>query len=147
MIIDQLREDMKTAMKSGDKPRLAVVRMLISELKNARINSGADLDDAAEQKVLSSYAKKRKEAMEAAREGGREEIAEREQYEYDVVMSYLPEQMSEDDLRAIIERHVAAVGANVGPKAFGEVMKAVMAEVGSSADGKMVSALVREMLS
>jgi uncharacterized protein YqeY len=147
MIIDQLREDMKAAMKSGDKPRLGVVRMLISELKNARINSGADLDDAAEQKVLSSYAKKRKEAMEAARDGGREEIAEREQYEYDVVTSYLPAQLSEDDLRAIIERHVAAVGADAGPKAFGEVMKAVMAEVGPSADGKMVSALVREMLS
>lgn len=147
MIIDQLREDMKAAMKSGDKPRLGVVRMLISELKNARINSGADLDDAAEQKVLSSYAKKRREAMQAARDGGREEIAEREQYEYDVVTSYLPAQLSEDDLRAIIERHVAAVGADAGPKAFGEVMKAVMAEVGSSADGKMVSALVREMLS
>ena len=58
MIIDRLQEDMKAAMKSGDKPRLAVVRMLLSELKNARINSGADLDDAAEQKVLASYAKK-----------------------------------------------------------------------------------------
>jgi uncharacterized protein YqeY len=147
MIIDQLREDMKVAMKSGDKPRLAVVRMLISELKNARINSGAELDDAAEQKVLSSYAKKRKEAVEAARDGGRDEIAEREQYEYDLVMSYLPAQLGEDELRAIIARHVEAVGTDAGPRAFGEVMKTVMAEVGSAADGKMVSALVREMLS
>jgi len=146
MIIDQLRDDMKAAMKSGDKARLGVVRMLISELKNARIDSGSDLDEAAEQKVVASYAKKRKESMEAARDAGRPDVADKEQYEYDVTLSYLPRQLGEDELRAIVARHVEAVGGG-GPAAFGNVMKAVMAEVGSAADGKTVSALVREMLS
>jgi uncharacterized protein YqeY len=137
---------MKTALKAGDKQRLGVVRMLISELKNAKIAAGGDLDDAAEQRVISSYAKKRREAMESAQDIGREELVEKEQFEHDVTMSYLPEQLSEDDLRAIVHKHVEAVG-EAGNQAFGMVMKAVMAEVGSGADGKVVSALVREALS
>jgi len=89
MIKDKLNEDMKTSLKSGDKVRLSVVRMLLSELKNERIAQGKDLDDAAERKVLASYAKKRKEALEAARAGGREDIAGKEQAELDITMSYL----------------------------------------------------------
>lgn len=147
MISDRLREDMKTAMKSGDKARLGVLRMLLSELKNARIDAGSDLDDAAEQKVLVSYAKKRRESMEAAREGGRDDVADREEFEHEVTMSYLPAQLSDEELRDIVRRHVEAVGGDAGGSNFGEVMKAVMAEVGSGADGKRVSAVVREMLS
>jgi uncharacterized protein YqeY len=136
---------MKVALKGGDKLRLSVVRMLISELKNERIAQGKDLDEAAERKVLAGYAKRRKEAMEAARTGGREDIAVREQQELDITMSYLPKQLADDELRAIVRRHVEASGAS-GPQAFGAVMKAVMAEVGGQADGKLVSALVREIL-
>jgi uncharacterized protein YqeY len=84
--------------------------------------------------------------MEAAREGGRDELADKEQFELDVTMGYLPEQLTEDDLRSLVEKHVEATGAS-GPQGFGLVMKAVMAEVGSQADGKVVSAIVREVLS
>jgi uncharacterized protein YqeY len=146
MILDKLNEDMKTALKAGDKPRLGVVRMLLSELKNARIAAGAELDEAGEQKVLTSYAKKRREAMEAARAGGRDDLAEKEKFELEVTMGYLPEQLSENDIRRLVEKHVQASEAS-GPQAFGLVMKAVMAEVGSQADGKVVSAIVREVLS
>ncbi len=146
MIIDRLSEDMKTALKAGDKPRLSVVRMLLSELKNARIAKGEDLDEAAEQKVLGSYAKKRKEAIESARDGGRDELADKETFEYEVTMSYLPQQMGEDDIKAIIQKHIDSSDAT-GNQAFGLVMKSVMAEVGSQADGKVVSALVRQLLS
>lgn len=145
MIKDRLTEDMKTAMKAGDKLRLSVVRMLLSELKNARIAQGEDLDEGAEQKVLVGYAKKRREAVEAARAGARNEIADREQQEYDITMSYLPRQLTDDEVRAVIRRHVEAAGAT-GPQAFGVVMKAVMGEIGGQADGKLVSALVREMM-
>jgi uncharacterized protein YqeY len=145
MIKEQLNEDMKVALKAGDKLRLSVVRMLMSELKNERIAKGADLDEASERKVLTSYAKKRKEAMDAARAGGREEIAQREQAELDITMSYLPKQISDDDLRTVVKKHVEASGAS-GPQAFGAVMKQVMAEVGGQADGKLISSLVREML-
>jgi uncharacterized protein YqeY len=145
MIKDKLTEDMKVAMKAGDKLKLSVVRMLLSELKNERIAQGKDLDDAAERKVLNSYAKKRREAMEAAQAGGRAEIATREQQELDITMSYLPRQLSEDEIRAVVRRHIEAAGAG-GPQAFGVVMKAVMADVGGQADGKVVSALVRELM-
>jgi hypothetical protein len=145
MIRDKLNEDMKVALKSGDKLKLSVVRMLISELKNERIAQGKDLDEGSERKVLSSYAKKRKEAMDAARAGGREEIAQREQEELDITMSYLPRQLSDDELRAIVRKHVESAGV-MGGQAFGVVMKSVMADVGGQADGKLVSALVRELL-
>jgi len=145
MIKEKLSEDMKVAMKSGDKLRLSVVRMLLSELKNEKIAKGAELDEAAERRVLSSYAKKRKEAMDAARVGGREEIAQREQAELDITMGYLPRQLSEEDLRAVVKKHVEASGAS-GKDAFGAVMKQVMADVGGQADGKVISSLVRELL-
>jgi uncharacterized protein YqeY len=145
MIKEQLNEDMKVALKAGDKLRLSVVRMLMSELKNEKIAKGAELDEATERRVLTSYAKKRKEAMDAARAGGREEIAQREQAELDITMSYLPKQLSDDELRAVVKKHVETAGAG-GPQAFGVVMKSVMAEVGGQADGKIISSLVREML-
>jgi hypothetical protein len=99
----------------------------------------------AERKVLASYAKKRKEAMDAARAGGREDIAAREQTELDITMSYLPRQLSDDELRAVVKKHVETAGVS-GPQAFGAVMKLVMADVGGQADGKLVSSLVRELL-
>ncbi len=145
MIWETLNQDMKTALKGGDKLRLSVVRMLISELKNERIAQGADLDDSAQRKVLMSYAKRRKEAIEAARAGGRDDVAAKEQSEYEITMSYLPKQLSNDELRAMVKKHVDTAGAS-GPSAFGAVMKAVMVEVDGQADGKVVSALVREML-
>ena len=145
MIKEKLNEDMKTAMKAGEKLRLSVVRMLMSELKNEKIAKGAELDEAAERRVLTSYAKKRKEAMDAARAGGREEIAQREQAELDITMSYLPKQLTEDDLRVVVKKHIEASGAS-GAQAFGTVMKSVMAEVGGQADGKVISSLVRELL-
>jgi uncharacterized protein YqeY len=145
MIKEQLNEDMKVALKSGDKLRLSVVRMLMSELKNEKIAKGAELDEASERRVLTSYAKKRKEAMDAARAGGREEIARREQQELDITMSYLPKQLSDDELRTVVKKHIDASGAT-GAAAFGVVMKSVMAEIGGQADGKIISSLVREML-
>lgn len=145
MIKERLTEDMKVALKSGDKLRLSVVRMLISELKNEKIAKGAELDEGSERRVLTSYAKKRKEAMDAARAGGREEIAQREQAELDITMSYLPPQLSDDELRAVVKKHIEATGAT-GAQAFGVVMKSVMTEVGGQADGKVISSLVRELL-
>ncbi|MCH7548028.1 MAG: GatB/YqeY domain-containing protein [Candidatus Krumholzibacteriota bacterium] len=145
MLLEKLREDMKAALKAGEKQRLGVIRMLISELNNASIAASGDLDEAEEQRVLTSYAKKRREVMESARDGGREDLVASEKFEHEVTMSYLPEQLSEADLRVIVEKHVEAVDAS-GNQAFGQIMKAVMAEVGAGADGKVVSALVREVL-
>jgi uncharacterized protein YqeY len=144
MILAALTEDMKTAMKAGDKAKLGTIRMLMSELKNARINKGEELSEAEEQKILVSYAKKRKESMDSARDCGRDDLVAKEQAEYETTMGYLPVQLGEDELRAIVQKHVEASGG--GKQAFGQVMKAVMEDVGGRADGKAISALVKELM-
>ncbi|MGD8413864.1 MAG: GatB/YqeY domain-containing protein [Candidatus Latescibacterota bacterium] len=144
MILEALTEDMKAAMKAGDKGRLGTIRMLMSEIKNARISKGEDLTEAEEQKVLVTYAKKRKEAIENARDCGRDDLVAKEQAEYETTMAYLPAQLDEDELKAIVRKHVEASGG--GKQAFGQVMKAVMEEVGGQADGKTVSAMVKELM-
>ena len=146
MISKKLEEDMKTAMKAGDKAKLSVIRMLRSDLTNARIAKGEDLTDEQEQKVLASYAKKRKEAMDLYNEAGRKDFADKEEYEYKLVLSYLPEQLGEDELTAIIESKIEETGAT-GPQDFGRVMKAVMMAAGGRADGATVSGLVKKILS
>jgi hypothetical protein len=145
MISKKLLEDMKLAMKEGDKERLSVIRMLRSELKNAEIAAGRELEPAEQEKVLSAYAKKRKESIEKYREGGREDLAEKEMREYEITISYLPPRMSEDEIRALIARHIDETGAE-GMKDFGKVMKAVMAEAGSRVDGAEVSRLLKQVL-
>jgi uncharacterized protein YqeY len=144
MIGDKLREDMKIAMKAGDKVRLGVIRMLLSELKYERIARGEDMSESDEQKVIASYAKKRKEVIETSLAGGRLDVAEKERAEYDITVSYLPRQLDENELRAVVKKHIDDISG--GKQAFGQVMKAVLAEVGSQADGKAVSALVKELL-
>jgi uncharacterized protein YqeY len=145
MILDKLTEDMKRAMKHADKTKLSVVRMLRGELKNARIATGRDLLPQEEEKVLMSYAKKRKESIEQYREAGREDLAEKERKEYDITMSYLPPPMNEGELRELIEKHIESSNAT-GMKEFGAVMKAVMAEVGSRVAGSEVSAMLKQEL-
>ena len=146
MISKTLENDMKAALKSGEKAKLSLIRMLRSELKNAEIAQGKALSEEDEQKVLASYAKKRKESREEYEKAGRKDLAEKEQHEYEMTMSYLPAQLEEAELAAIIKAKVAETGAK-GPGDFGRVMKAVMAEVGSRADGATVSALLKRTLS
>ncbi len=146
MLFEKLQSDMKAAMKAGEKQKLSVIRMLMSEIKNARIDKGEDLDEAAEVKIVTTYAKKRKEAMENAEKLGRDDLVAKEQAELDVTMSYLPAQLSDDDLKGIVQKHIAEVGGDDPKKAFGMIMKAVMADVGAQADGKRVSGIIKELL-
>ena len=145
MILEKLTTDMTAALKAGDKPRLSVIRMLRAELKNAQIAEGDTLSEAQEQKVLASYAKKRKEAKEQALELGRDDLAEKEEFEYNVTMSYLPEQLDDAELESIIKTKIEETGAT-GPREMGKVMKAVMEVVGNQAEGSKVSALVKKLL-
>jgi uncharacterized protein YqeY len=145
MISNKLNEDMKTALKAGDKVKLGVIRMLRSELKNASIAAGGELSDEQEQKVLASYAKKRKEAQDEYAKAGRDDLAAKEYEEYKLTMSYLPAQLDEAELGAIVKAKIEETGAQ-GPADFGRVMKAVMAEVGSRSDGSAVSAVVKRIL-
>ncbi len=145
MISEKLTTDMKGAMKSGDKPRLSVIRMLRAELKNAQIAALEELSEEEEQKIVASYAKKCKEAKEQAEQLGREDLAEKEAFEYSVAMSYMPAQLDEAQLLSIVKEKIEETGAQ-GPKDMGKVMKAVMAAVGGQADGSTVSGLVKKTL-
>jgi uncharacterized protein YqeY len=145
MISDRLETDMKTAMKAGEKLKLSVIRMLRADLKNASISQGKDLSEAEEQKVLASYAKKRKESIDIYEKAGRQEMADKERAEYELVLAYLPQQISDDELAKIVKAKIEETAAK-GPADMGKVMKAVMAQVGSSADGSAVSAMVKKTL-
>ena len=145
MILEQLKEDMKEALKGGDKVRLGVVRMLISELKNAQIAAQEELSQPEEEKLIASYAKKRKESIEKYLEGGRKDLADKEEKEYEITVSYLPKQLGEDELATLIQKHIDELGAG-GKQDFGRVMKSVMEDVGSRAEGAKVSTMLREML-
>ncbi len=146
MISKLLTEDMKAAMKSRDKVKLSVIRMLLADLKNARIAAGEDLTEEQEEKVVAAYSKKRKESMETYEKAGRPDIVEKEQVEYDITVSYLPPQMDEEELKRLVVAKIEETGAG-SMKDFGRVMKAVMGDVGSRADGSAVSAMVKRVMS
>ena len=142
----KLLDDMRAAMKSGNKVALETSRMIRSQLKNASIAKGKDLSEEDVIDVLSKEAKKRKESLELFKQGGREDLAEKEQHELNIITSYLPAALSEDEVLGIIDKAVAEVGAE-GMQDMGKVMGKVMPEVKGRADGKVVQELVKKKLS
>lgn len=143
---DQLSNDLKSAMKARDTVRVDTLRMVRAALQNARIARGEELADEDVAAVLDKEAKKRKEAAEAYAGGGREELAAKERAELAVLRDYLPEQLSEEALKAMVAAVVAETGAT-SRKDMGTVMKALVPRTRGRADGKLVSALVTAQLS
>lgn len=139
---DQITDDMKTYMKEKNKIALDAVRMLRSEIKNVEIDGG-ELDDAGVQKVIASAIKRRKDAADQYNDAGRPELAEKEMQEAEILGKYMPEQLSEDEVKAIVAEACEGVDTS-DKKMFGKVMQAVMAKAGGRADGKIVNQLVRE---
>jgi len=139
-IRDQIDADLKDAMRAGDKPKVGALRLVVSELQKAA-KEGND-DQLA---VLRRERKRRVEAASAFRDGGREDLASGEQTEAELIASYLPAELSDDDLQAIVARAVADSGAS-SPKDMGMAMRQAMAEVDGRADGKRVSGMVRAAL-
>lgn len=141
----RVESDLKAAMKSGDKERLSTLRLLLTEIKNERIRRGEELDEEAFIAVVRRALKQRQEAAESYRNGGRAELAEKEEREAAVLEEYLPKQASEDEIRAAIEEIAAAEGLS-GPAGMGPLMKGALARFGTAADGKTVSRIAREVL-
>jgi uncharacterized protein YqeY len=139
-IVDLLQQDLKDAMRAGEKQRVGALRLVLSELQKA-----AKEGDGDELAVLRRERKRRVEAARAFREGGREDLATGEQAEAELIAGYLPAELSEAELEAIVQQAVADSGAS-SPKEMGVAMKSVMAAVDGRADGKRVSALVRAAL-
>jgi uncharacterized protein len=139
-LADRVKQDLTTAMKAGDKDRVSALRLVLSELQKA-----AKEGDGDELAVLRRERKRRLESATAFRDGGRPELADGEEAEAQVIEAYLPAELSDDELRAIVAAAVAETGAS-SPKDMGLVMKASMARVAGRADGKRVSALAQESL-
>jgi hypothetical protein len=142
-----LRDDLQTAMRGRDELRTATIRMVLTALTNEEVagDTARELSDDDVLVVLRREAKKRKEAATAFADGGRPERAEREQAELAVVEGYLPAQLDDAELSALVSAAIGSTGAS-GPKAMGPVMKAVQASVAGRADGGRVSAEVRRQL-
>ena len=141
----QLLQDMKDAMRAKDKLRLSTIRMINSLIKNAEIEKRGELTDDEIIQLLMKYAKQRKEAIEMYEKGGRQDLVEKEKAELAVVESYLPKQMSEEEIREFVKEAIEATGAS-SPKDIGKVMQHVMPKVKGRADGSVVNKIVREML-
>ena len=144
-VLAEVQESVKTAMKAGDKQKVAALRMVVCELQNEAKRSRVDLDESAELAVLKRELKKRQESLEAFRAGGREDLAVFEEYAAGLIEGLLPQQMSESELSALIDRVVAETGAT-SAREMGKVMSAVMAQGGPRVDGKVASRLVKERL-
>jgi len=144
---ETLAEDFKKALKSGDNIGRDTLRMVMAEVKNREIKAGAGtvLDDDGISDAIASSIKKCRESVRLYRQGGREDLASKETAEIEFLEKYLPEQLSEEELRKIVGKVVKETGAT-DMKQMGQVMKAVMAEVGKKADGRMVNGIVKEML-
>jgi uncharacterized protein YqeY len=139
-VIDQVRSDITSAMKAGEKDRVGALRLVLSELQKAAKEGGGD-----ELAVLRRERKRRLEAAGQFRDGGRPELAEQEESEAKLIETYLPAEIEDAELEAIIAAAIAETGAS-GPRDMGQVMKAVMVKAGGRADGKRASARVREAL-
>jgi|TARA_B110000116_G_scaffold96300_1_gene83963 hypothetical protein len=145
-MLSRLMNDMKSAMKAGEKAELGALRNLIGKVKAKQIDSGKTLTDDECIKVMATSAKQLKDSIHQYKNGGRDDLAENEAFELSIVERYLPEQMSEDDVRAIVQKTIADVGAE-SMKDMGKVMGVAMQAVGGEADGSIVQKMVREELS
>jgi uncharacterized protein YqeY len=142
---ERLSEQMKTTMKSGDKETLSYVRNLHAAIRKKEIDERIDLDDAAVQKIITSLLKQRQDSIEQFKQGGREDLVAKEQAEAKFLMSYMPEQMGEDEVRKLVDWAVTEAKAS-GPKDMGNVMKLLLPKVQGRADGKLVNQLVKDRI-
>ena len=146
MLREKINEDIKKAMKEKDELLLLVLRGINSAIHNKEIEKkGEEITEDDILGIVMSESKKRKEAIEEFKKGGREDLAEKEQKELDILKKYLPEQMGEDKIREEVKKAIEEVGA-VGPQDTGKVMSVLMPKLKGKAEGGAVSKLVGELL-
>jgi len=141
----RIQQDVKAAMKERDKPRLGALRMLGAALKNGEIEAGRPLDEQEEQTILRRQLKQREESAEAFRKAGREDQAAAEAVEADVVRDYLPQPLSPEGLKMIVDTAIQETGAT-GMRDMGRVMGRATQLSDGRAEGRELSALVKERL-
>ena len=141
----QLTEAMKAAMKAGDKPRLAVVRLINAAIKQREVDERIELDDAQVLAVLDKMVKQRRDSIQQYGDAGRDDLVAQEAAEIEVIQEFLPEALSDDEIAAIIDAAIADTGAE-SMRDMGKVMGKVKPQVQGRADVGQVSALVKQKL-
>ena len=145
-MLDQLQEELKIAMKAGEKAEMMGLRNIIGKIKAAQIDKGETLTNEESLKILKTAAKQLKESLDQYRKGGRDDLAEKEAFELTLLEKYLPEQLSEEHIRQIVKNIVKNTRAG-SMLNMGKIMGATMQELAGSADGKIVQKIVQEELS
>ena len=145
-MLDQLQEELKIAMKAGEKAKMMGLRNIIGKIKAAQIDKGETLTDEESLKILKTAAKQLKESIDQYQKGGRGDLADKEAFELTLLEKYLPEQLSEEQIRQTVKKIVKNTGAG-SMQDMGKVMGATMQELAGSADGKIVQRIVQEELS
>ncbi|MFY0626487.1 MAG: GatB/YqeY domain-containing protein [Reichenbachiella sp.] len=145
---DQINSDIKAAMLAKEKEKLTALRAIKSMILLAETEKGneGDISEDAEMKLLMKAAKQRKDSMELFRKEGRDDLADKEQGEFDIVSAYLPKQMSEDELKVELQKIIDQVGASE-PQHMGKVMGMASKALAGKADGKTISNVVKSLLS
>ena len=142
---ETLQDDLKKAMRSGDVMRRSVIRMLRSEIHNREIESRSELDDAATIQILGRQAQQRRDSIEAFERAERDDLVQKERAELAIIMEYLPQQLTGEELLEIVRGSIEQVGAE-GPQDMGKVMGAVMPKVRGRAEGREVNRIASELL-
>lgn len=142
---NRLNEDMKAALRAGDKARLGVVRMALAAVKQVEVDTRTELDDSGVLKALEKMVKQRRDSISQFQSAGRDDLVKKEQAELKVLEEYLPEQLSAEEVDALIGEVIAATGAS-SPRDMGKVMGAIKSKAAGRVDMGAVSARVRERL-
>ena len=146
MLEQKLSDELKQALKAGEKVKTSALRLILSEIKNRKIADRTDkLEDEKVVGIIQKMARQRKESIEQFKEGGREDLVSKESEELAILEEYLPEQLSEADLEKFVTESIAETGAS-SMKDMGKVMKDVMARAQGQADGKIVGEMVKRKL-
>ena len=145
MILEPLKVDLNEALKARDEIRVSVLRFLLSAIHNQEIKKQQELSDEEVTAVIQKQTKERRESIEAFQKGGREDLMKKEEAELDILSKYLPQQLSEEEVKNLVTEVIRETGAG-SPADFGLVMGAVMGKVKGRADGQLVASLVKEVL-
>lgn len=145
VLYEKIQSDMYTAMKAGEKEKASTLRTVLAKLKDKQIDAREPLSEKDEIKVLQTLVKQRKESIDLYQKGGRSELAEAESFELEIINTYLPEMMNEDDVRKLIEEIIEETGAQ-SMSDLGKVMPQIMKQGKGLIDGKTAQRIVSEML-
>ena len=139
-LADQIKKDLVEAQKSGEKKKLDTLRLVFSEIKNKQIDSGKEVEDDVALQIISKEVKKRKDSIKAYKDGNRDDLAEIEEQEIEIISVYLPKQLSEEEVRTIVSKIVS----ENQDMDFGPLMGKVMVELKGKADGQIVKQILEE---